>query len=347
MAETSSKPEKKTGTKRIPKLKTADEASLNSSQRAETAEARMNSLDTPRLIPSPQPPIKPISALLCVPAYNEEKEIGPFIIKSKQYFDRILVCDDGSKDLMGEVAAGLGATVIRNETSVGRIAALRILLERSLELDPEMIMVMDVDPQLLPSQISKIISPIKLREADVVFGAQPGIVNVGEDDLRSIFMAFSQKSLKAFLSAPPEVLGSHSRIAGVASSSGLNLVEVPIERQAEPFKLDQLETQMREAAPPTLITQQSSTMEKAEDKGMVRSLVKAVSTRPNLFFGTPGILFLAIGIFAGAYLLTTFLNLQYLSLPAAFIMIIGVISGLFLLMTSIILAAFSYLINNS
>ena len=346
MAKTSSKPEKITRTKRIPRSKTSEDSSSNLSQHAVTDEARMNSLDMHRLIPSPQPPVKPISALLCVPAHNEEKEIGPFIIKSKQYFDRILLCDDGSEDLMGEVAAGLGATVIRNEASAGRTAALRTILEHSLELDPEIIMVMDVDPQLKPSEISKIISPIKLREADIVFGAQQGTVNVSEDDLRSIFMAFSQKSLKTFLSAPPEVLGSHSRIVGVASSSNLNLVEIPIERQAEPFKLDKLETQVSEAPQPqTLITQQSSTIENSDDKGMVQNIIKTVSTKSILFFGTPGVILLSIGIFAGAYLLTTFLNLQYLSLPAAFIMIIGVISGLFLLTTSIILAAFSYLKN--
>ncbi|MGD0803061.1 MAG: glycosyltransferase family 2 protein [Candidatus Bathyarchaeia archaeon] len=344
-----SKPDRKRVTK---KSKTSAEAPPNPSQRVEMVEARNEATYMPQLIHSPQPPIKPITTLLCIPAYNEEKEIGPLIIKSKQYFDRILVCDDGSEDLMGQVAAGLGATVIRHETSLGRLATLRTLLERSLELDPAMILIMDVDPNLQPSEIPKILSLIKSREADVVFGTQqPNGTNrsetVDEDDLPSIFMAFSQKSLRAFLSAPTEVLESHSRILGIASGNGLILREVPIEIQREPFNTNDYETQTEEAPiSQTGVTQQSKTQEKPKDQGTSQSFIITMSNKSYLFFGLPGLFALAIGISAGAYLLTTYLNLQTLSLPAAFVLIIGVISGLFLIMTSIILAAFSHIINN-
>jgi hypothetical protein len=351
----SSKPEKKIGIKkRIPKKsKISLEAPPKPSQHVEAAEARNEDIYMPQLIPSPQPPIKPISTILCIPAYNKEKEIGPLIIKAKQYFDRILVCDDGSQDLMGKVAAGLGATVIRNETSLGRIAALRTLLERSLELEPALTMVLDVDPHLQPSEIPKILAPIKSREADVVFGAQQlnGInrsETIAEDDLPSIFMAFSQKSLKAFLTAPPDVLESHSRILGVASGNSLNLREVSIEMPSEPLRIEELETQVKEVPESqTGIVQQLKTQYTPKDQGIAQGFTRLMSTKSLFLLGIPGLLSLAIGISAGAYLLNAFLNLQYLSLPAAFIMIIGIISGLSLVTTSIILAAFSHLIKNT
>ena len=338
------KAEKKVGAKRgrPPKSKTSSEVSPTPSQPSETVEARSESVTVPQMTPSPQPPVKPITSLLGVAAYNEEKEIGPLIIKSREYFDRILVCDDGSGDLMGQIATGLGATVIRNETSLGRLAALRALLERSVEVDPALTVVMDVDPLIPPAEISKIVSPINSREADIVLGVKgvTGIPEGGGDDLGSIFMAFSQKSLKAFLSAPADVLGSRSGIAGVASGNGLILREVPIERQAEPLKLVEGGAQKIDDAQPAVeVTQKPGVIEVPKNKEMFPNLMDIMSSKPDLFFAIPGILLMASGLVAGYYMLTTYLNLHYMSFPAAFGMILGVISGLFLFMTSIILSA--------
>jgi len=330
-----SKAEKKLGAKQqVSRSKTSTKSPPGPSQPAETVEPRSESVKAPQLTPSPLPPVKPIITLLCIPAYNEEKEIGPLIIKSREYFDQILVCDDGSDDLMGQVAGGLGANVIRNEVSLGRLASLRTLLEHSLELDSAITLVMDIDPNLKPSEITMILSPIRLSEADVVFGVKQGAGGGGEDDLRSLFMAFSKKSVEAFLTAPQDVLGSHSRIVGVSSDNGLKLREVPLERQAEP-------------QPMVKIPQPSSDVANTKDQRAVSNPFKVMWTRPDLFFGIPGLVLMAIGFYYGYYLFTTFLNLKYLSLPAAFAMILGIVSGLLLFMTSIIIAAFSDLIKQS
>ena len=49
-----------------------------------------------------------------MPAYNEEKNIASIIIKLKKITDSIIVCDDGSSDLTGEIARNLGALVIKH-----------------------------------------------------------------------------------------------------------------------------------------------------------------------------------------------------------------------------------------
>ena len=41
-----------------------------------------------------------------IPAYNEEKNIALIITKIKKITDSIIVCDDGSSDLTGEIARG-------------------------------------------------------------------------------------------------------------------------------------------------------------------------------------------------------------------------------------------------
>jgi glycosyltransferase involved in cell wall biosynthesis len=51
----------------------------------------------------------------CVPAFNEEGSIGGVVVRALRYVDRVVVCDDGSVDLTGAIAEGLGAVVIRHE----------------------------------------------------------------------------------------------------------------------------------------------------------------------------------------------------------------------------------------
>ena len=44
----------------------------------------------------------------CIPAYEEES-IGGVVVRALGYVDRVVVCDDGSGDLTGAIAEGLGA----------------------------------------------------------------------------------------------------------------------------------------------------------------------------------------------------------------------------------------------
>jgi cellulose synthase/poly-beta-1,6-N-acetylglucosamine synthase-like glycosyltransferase len=55
----------------------------------------------------------------CIPAYNEEETIGGVVVRALRYVDRVVVCDDGSGDLTGEIAEGLGAVVVRHERNMG------------------------------------------------------------------------------------------------------------------------------------------------------------------------------------------------------------------------------------
>jgi len=39
--------------------------------------------------------------IACIPAFNEEKHIGPIVLRALEYFDQVILCDDGSTDLTG------------------------------------------------------------------------------------------------------------------------------------------------------------------------------------------------------------------------------------------------------
>jgi len=53
--------------------------------------------------------------VVCVPAFNEEGTIARVVLMAERYVDRVVVCDDGSRDLTGAMAEGLGAVVMRRE----------------------------------------------------------------------------------------------------------------------------------------------------------------------------------------------------------------------------------------
>jgi len=60
----------------------------------------------------------------CVPAFNEEKTIGRVVLLAQRYVDKVVVCDDGSRDMTAGIAERLGAEVIRHGRNLGYGAAL-------------------------------------------------------------------------------------------------------------------------------------------------------------------------------------------------------------------------------
>jgi len=61
----------------------------------------------------------------CIPAFNEERSIGGIIVRATKYVDRVVVCDDGSGDLTGEIVGELGARLLKRRRS-GNISPVRV-----------------------------------------------------------------------------------------------------------------------------------------------------------------------------------------------------------------------------
>jgi len=68
-----------------------------------------------------------------VPAYNEEKTIARVVLGAQKHAHVVIVCDDGSTDLTGEIAERLGAVVVRHERNAGYGAAIQTLFRRARE----------------------------------------------------------------------------------------------------------------------------------------------------------------------------------------------------------------------
>ena len=81
----------------------------------------------------------------CIPAHNEERAIGGVVIRALKHVDKIMVCDDGSGDLTGAIAGGLGAVVVRHERNMGYGAALRSLFAEARRLGADVVVTLDGD----------------------------------------------------------------------------------------------------------------------------------------------------------------------------------------------------------
>jgi glycosyltransferase involved in cell wall biosynthesis len=184
-----------------------------------------------------------------IPAYNEEKTIGPILEKARSFADKIIIVDDGSTDKTAEIAKQYGVGVLSHVINRGLGAALRTGFAAALKENAEMVVTLDADGQHNPEDIPKLIEPIKNGSADAVIGSRflknekaplfRKIANwVGNavtylffgiwvTDSQSGFRAFSRKALlKIHLkSSGMEV---SSEIIKEIKRNNLRLAEVPI-----------------------------------------------------------------------------------------------------------------------
>jgi len=289
----------------------------------------------------------------CIPAYDEERSIGGVVVQAMKYVDRVVVCDDGSGDLTGEIAGGLGAIVVKHSRNMGKGAALRSAFLRAMELGPDVVVMLDADGQHDPDDIPRLVEPVVGGKADMVVGSRyvEGSVvdaplyrrlglrvvnflsgksgNSGVGDSQSGFRAFSARALEILLECESEGYGVETEQLMLAQKNGLRVVEVPVA-----VRYGGLEN----------TSKKHPLAHGVELVGVVLRLV--VEDRPLLFLGVPGFLLTVIGVFTGLYFLWYFNMTRYFSLPLALITFGALVLGFLLIVTSFILYVMSRLRSN-
>lgn len=247
---------------------------------------------------------KKLLVVACIPAFNEEKTIAKVVLQTKKYVNKIVVCDDGSSDMTGEIARKLGADVIRHERNLGKGAALKSLFEAARKMDADVFVTLDADGQHGPEEISKLVEPIARRDADMVIGNRfhsseviPAVRRWGNrvlnfftnlsaseaNDTQSGFRAYSKKAVNV-INVDEDGLGVDSQIFIDAKQKSLKVVEVPVTAKY----------------PRDVKTSKKNLLRHGTE--VIVSLIGLITERrPLLFLGAPGLGLLAVG---GVFLIT-------------------------------------------
>ena len=244
-----------------------------------------------------------------IPAFNEEKNIAKMIVKLKKIYDEIIVCNDGSTDLTGEIAENLGAIVINHKQNLGYGAGINSIIKKSKEIGTDILVTFDADGQHKVEDVKKVIEPIKNGDADLVIGSRflsktkekipeyrkiginiiTKVTNAGLKkkitDSQSGFRAYS-KDLISKLDISDMGMGISTEILIKTNSLGFRIAEIPI----------------------TILYEGKTSTQNPISHGtsVLFSTIKYTSIEhPLKFYGIPSLIFFVIG------LSFTFLSIDY------------------------------------
>ena len=284
-----------------------------------------------------------------IPAYNEERSIAKVILKVRRFVDIVLVGDDGSNDMTGEIAEALGALVVRNDKNRGKGYTLKRLFAKALELGADIVVALDADGQHDPRYIPKLIEPLINGQADMVIGSRyAGLPPKGIPLYRRIGLKIVglfhkpvirevkdiQSGYRAYTKRVVEILAQELQAMGYGTETEQTYL-------ARKYNWRVVEV-------PVTITYET---EKPSKKHPVRhateilaSLLKLVThERPLLLLGLPGTLLTLMGFASATYVVWMFNQTRYFSVPATLIAIAFTFIGILLIIASLILYAIANL----
>lgn len=113
----------------------------------------------------------PMDKWIVIPAYEEERMIGPVIEGLyEEGYDQIIVVDDGSGDRTAGIARSKGAEVVRHEKNRGLGAAIRTGLVEARSRGADVVVTFDADGQHDPKDIPRLLEA--LDGADFAVGVR-------------------------------------------------------------------------------------------------------------------------------------------------------------------------------
>lgn len=281
-----------------------------------------------------------LKVVIGIPAFNEEKNIGSIVAQLKKKYEHLIVCDDGSTDATTIIASSLGAYVIKHEKNLGYGSAIKSIFNEAKKIDADVLITFDADGQHQISEIDSVLQPISENKADIVIGSRflgktknlPkyrkfGIKTITEltnvmtgskiTDSQSGFRAYSRKVLKE-ISPTESGMGVSTEILIKASKKQFRIAEVPITISYEDNKHSQ---------EPIL-----------HGSSVIISTIKHMAIeRPLLYYGIPGLFFLAVGLIFGIWTLQIYSEERVVMTNMALVGMGGVILGTILLISGTLL----------
>lgn len=196
-----------------------------------------------------------MNVAVVIPALDEERNL-PLVIPAIEGASRVVLVDNGSTDRTAEVAADLGAEVVREPRRGYGTAVLAGMAHLSVD-PPEVLAILDADGADDPSLLPVLVGPIASDRADFVLAdrtrtAEPGALNIPQRFgnalataliARSVghtyndmgpFRAIRWSSLQALRMVDP-TWGWNVEMQMKAVHHGLRIVEIPLPYRARAY----------------------------------------------------------------------------------------------------------------
>jgi glycosyltransferase involved in cell wall biosynthesis len=284
-----------------------------------------------------------------IPAFNVEKTIARLVLETQKFVDVVLVCDDGSEDLTGEIAERMGADVIRHERNLGYGAAIKTLFTMARELNADVLVTLDADGQHDPREIPRLIEPVLENKADIVLGSRflsdkekdnevPryrgwGIKLISKltgaasnhrfNDAQCGFRVYGRKALFG-ICLVENGMGASVEVLMKAKKNSLTVVEVPAEVKYKELERSSTQNALGHGA------------------GVLMSILRlVVEEKPLMLLGFPGLIFLFAGTGFGIWMLKLFAEEQQIVTNIALASMAFILIGMFTVFTAITLYAIS------
>jgi glycosyltransferase involved in cell wall biosynthesis len=281
--------------------------------------------------------------IVCIPAYNEEKNISNIVKKARNHADEVIVCDDGSYDKTNELAQQAGALVVSHSKNAGYGKSIRTLFQTALERGGDIVVTMDSDGQHNPEQIPDIIEPILRNGCDIVIGSRfikkkdkmkvPLYRSIG---IRTITKFTNQASYRNVTDAQ-----SGFRAYTRRAIEQINLVEDGMRISTEILLRAGHKKFTVKEVPITInydVENPSTHNFVSHGIGVLFSVIQFISLRhPLIFYGLPGIALLLVSGFFAYTSLELFSATRFISINMILLSITTSIIGIILLTTAGIL----------
>jgi len=278
-----------------------------------------------------------------VPAFNEESMISDVVKRSLVHVDKVIVCDDGSRDDTISKAKEAGAIVISHKKNLGKGAAMKSLFKEAKKLNADVMVTIDGDGQFLPEEIPKLIEPIIEGDYDIVIGyrfdnrnemptyrkfgniALDKITNAASAlsfrDTQGGFRAYSKKAVDQ-IKITADGFGADSEILVDASRKDLKITEKKV-------------TVIYDTGGKT-----STKHPVKHSSEVVVSIIELIAIEsPLKFLGIPGIILFIVGIVYSVVVIAIFNDTRYFSIPSTLVAMGTLILGLMLILMATVLFA--------
>jgi len=146
--------------------------------------------------------------IVVLPAYNAAKTLkATYDDIPKDIVDQIILVDDHSSDNTVDIAKTLGITVFSHDKNKGYGANQKTCYRKALELGADIVVMVHPDYQYDPKVVPDMIAPIKLGQADAVFGSRMlkggallGGMPLWKHNVNILLTALANVILKTYLS---------------------------------------------------------------------------------------------------------------------------------------------------